>query len=113
LNEFYPIQVLRPDRQVTGRTYHVVELSGPFGAREIWYLDAITGLLVQMDSESDDDTGSGVHVVTTTFEDYRLVDAVRVPFRITRQDGKRNYSMTVTAIRNNVPLTLEDFAAAK
>jgi hypothetical protein len=113
LNELYPTQVVRPDLKIKDRMCHVVKLTSRFGTREIWYLDSLTGLLVQIETEPDDDVGSRAPAAITTFDDYRFVDAVRIPFRVTHQYGKRRYAMTVTAIHNNVHLTSEDFAISK
>ena len=108
LAELYPTRILRPDQTIAGRRCHVVELTTAFGAQAVWYLDATTDLLVRADVLSDGGA-SDHHVSTTWFDDYRLVDDVRVPFHLTVQADGHKYSLTAKSIRNNVPLSPDDF----
>jgi len=108
LTELYPTQVLQPDRAIGGRLCHVIELTTAFGARELWYLDPATDLLVQTEVHLDGSPDLKA-TSTTTFDDYRLVDDVRVPFRLTVQEGGHKYSLIAKSIRNNVPLSPNDF----
>jgi hypothetical protein len=110
LRELYPSRVARSDRAINGRICHVVELASREGSSEVWYLDSRSGLLSQIDTQPDDKNSAAL---TTTFEDYRQVDAVRVPFRVIRQGAGRRYTMTVRTIRNNVHLAADAFAAPK
>jgi hypothetical protein len=108
LQELYPTRIARPDRAIKDKLYHVVEMTTRFGAREIWYFDGSTGLLAQ--TEVQDTTTT---VTTTTFDDYRWVDGVRIPFRMTVQGGKQRYALAVRTVRNNVPLESIDSAIPK
>jgi len=108
LAELYPTQILQPDQTIDGRRCHVVELTTAFSAHAVWYLDATTDLLVRADVRLDG-SASEHDASTTTFDDYRLVDNVRVPFHLTVQADGHKYSLTAKSVRNNVPLSPDDF----
>lgn len=107
LEELYPARIALPGRAIRAERCQVVELTTRFGTRELWYFDASTGLLAQ--TEVQDGTG----ITTTTFDDYRWVDGVRIPFGMTVNGGKQRYALSIRTVQNNVPLAVADFAIPK
>jgi hypothetical protein len=108
LEDVYPLRVALPDRTINGKRQAVVELITQFGTREVWYFDRATGLLTRTDV-SDSGNPESQAPETTTFDDYRLIDRLLIPFHLTIHDGKRRYSLTVKTVRNNVTLSRDDF----
>jgi hypothetical protein len=113
LGDLYPTRVALPDRTLDGRRYQAVDLTTTFGTHEVWSFDSATGLLTQTDVPRTGDSASAAAPETTTFDDYRMVDGVRVPFHLTVRDGKRGYALTVKTITNNATLSRDDFAVPK
>lgn len=112
LDELYPTREVLPDVVINSRAQHVVKLSTTFGTQETWYLDSASGLLTRTEVV-EDRGGKDVAVkISTTLEDYREVDGVRLPFRKIILDGARKQIITVTAIANNTPID-ETFALSR
>jgi hypothetical protein len=109
LEEIYPLRVALPNRTINGKLQAIVELITQFGTREVWYFDGVTGLLTRTEVSDSDNPESQASPETTTFDDYRLIDRLLIPFHLTIHDGKRRYSLTVKSVRNNVTLSRDDF----
>jgi hypothetical protein len=109
LDQLYPSREALPDVVIDAKPQHVLTLSTAFGTREIWYFDSASGLLTRTEVVEDRGGKDGAVKITTTFEDYREVDGVRLPFRKTILDRKRKQTITVTSIANNTPIE-ETFA---
>jgi hypothetical protein len=108
LDSLYPIRRWVGDRKLDGVEVRVIELESTAGTRETWFLSAKTGLLVKtIVSENPQTRGS--RVVTTTYEDYREVDGVRLPFRKISDDGSRRTTATTQSVTQNVAVPHSTF----
>jgi hypothetical protein len=104
LDQLYPTRETLPDVVINARPQHVLKLSTTFGTQEIWSFDSASGLLTRTQVIEDRGDKEGAVKVTTTLEDYREIDGVRLPFRKIILDGKRKQTITVTSIANNTPI---------
>jgi carboxyl-terminal processing protease len=95
LRRLYPSMVLKGRENVGGAEAYVVEATPAAGRPATLYFDARTGLLIRRDK--------------TFFEDFREVDAVRLPFKI-RDDFS---VITLTEIKHNLPIDNALFAEEK
>jgi photosynthetic reaction center cytochrome c subunit len=91
-------------------TYLVVGTS-PEGAREKFYFDAQTGLLVRR--YIDEPTIFGWLPVQADFEDYREVDGVKMPFVVHWDSAGGAWGIKISTkvieVRENVPIADEKF----
>jgi hypothetical protein len=104
LNDLYPGRRALADTVIDGRTQRVVQLSTAFGTNEVWSLDATTGLLTRTEVVEERGGAEGRVKVVTTFQDYRLVDGIKLPFRRIVQDGRRRTALTIRSIEDNVAI---------
>ena len=72
----------------------------PSGARLRWHFERASGLLVEQ--ESTDATRPGA--IRVLFEDYRMVDGVRLPFRTRILLPGATIGYTVASVRHNEPV---------
>ena len=99
--------------QVTGRerigdrTYIVVESRTPKLVRRL-YFDTQSGLLYKTHLESSVDS-FGISPAETTFEDYREVDGVRVPFSMTGLTTGDRIQTKISEMRANSPMDSAKF----
>jgi pimeloyl-ACP methyl ester carboxylesterase len=108
LAELYPTRSLLADRVLDGQRQQLVRMTTALGTSETWCFDAMTGLLARIEREEDRGKAKPVHV-TMTFDDYRVVDGVRVPFRLGIDKGDRPIVITITSIVDNVPVDASAF----
>lgn len=103
--QWYPVRRLLPDEQLDGTTLHVVELTADTGEREIWRFDAATGLLRQFvgNKFDEDDPDKPPVPVTTTIDEYREVDGIRLAHKLTSVEGSTKVTMTVESVKHNQP----------
>jgi len=80
-DHFASVTVLRTER-IENRDEYVVELGGGGDAARIVYVDGETGDVLRVESTVLDATSSISVPVRTSYEDYRDVGGVRIPFRI-------------------------------
>jgi hypothetical protein len=95
-------------QMVGGREMVVVEGRSPDGELERLYFDAQTGLLSRRYAESQ--TLLGPMPLQTSFEDYREVDGINLPFRIRWAVPTRTWSMSIGEMRHNVAVADEKFS---
>lgn len=100
LTRWYPTRRRLPDAEIDGVKLRVVELTAATGETEIWRFDAGTGLLAQIEGFKFDKDEPPVKVISR-FDDYRTVDGVRLPFRMTASDGKRELVIVMTSLAHN------------
>lgn len=100
LLRWYPARRRLPDAEVGGVKVRVVEMTAATGEKEVWRFDAATGLLKQLEGFQFEKDEPPKRVVST-FGDYRSVDGIRLPFRMTASDGKREFVMEMTALEHN------------
>jgi predicted aspartyl protease len=94
-------------REAGGKRYTVIEAVPDGGAKvELWLAPA-TRLLARTVHRDGQDT------VTTSYDDYRATNGVRVPFKVTQDSGDpRNLTtITLTAVELHATVAAERFAA--
>jgi photosynthetic reaction center cytochrome c subunit len=97
------------ERQMVGeRETVVVEGRSPDGNLERLYFDLRTGLLIRRHSERP--TLLGSMPLQTSFEDYREVDGINIPFTVRWALPTRAWSMRIVEIKHNVPVPDEEFS---
>ncbi len=103
LKEQFTRMNVRKDK-LDGRDVYVIVATTADRKRERLYFDAETGLLLRRATAIQ--TSIGVIPEEVSFEDYRDVDGVKVPFtiRVTTIDAGSTYTRKYTEIKVNVPV---------
>jgi hypothetical protein len=108
-----------------GRAYAKIEVTGAerIGDRDTWiveatapeggeptkmYFDTQTGLMLRVISQNHD--ADGVSQLQEDFEDYRVVDSVRIPFVWRQANGDTTYTLKFSEVHHNVELPDSEFA---
>jgi hypothetical protein len=108
-----------------GRAYARIEVTGAekIGDRDTWiveatapeggeptkmYFDTQTGLMLRVISQNHD--ADGVSQLQEDFEDYRVVDSVRIPFVWRQTNGDTTYTLKFSEVHHNVELPDSEFA---
>ena len=108
-----------------GRAYAKIEVTGAekIGDRDTWiveatapeggeptkmYFDTQTGLMLRVISQNHD--ADGVSQLQEDFEDYRVVDSVRIPFVWRQTNGDTTYTLKFSEVHHNVGLPDSEFA---
>lgn len=102
LPELYPKMTVKGKESVTGKDAYVVEATPDDGPAEIMYFDADSGLLVRLQTEGEGPNGK-VNV-DSTFDDYREVDGVKLPFLIHQSFGEFSFTIKLTEVKHNVSI---------
>lgn len=92
---------------VLGKDAYKVEIISPSGDISIQYFDVNSGLLFYSTSTST--SGGKVVNSTTEYSDYKEVDGVLFPHKVSEQVGQQLIDLTVTNLTLNSGLTLSDF----
>jgi zinc protease len=100
---------LAGEETLEGRKAYVVELTTASGRVSTRYYDAVTFLLLRETAKYD--TPQGPVDIRTEFSDYREVDGIKSPFRIKQVMPMAEIVMTITQLKNNIPI--EDAIFAK
>jgi hypothetical protein len=79
------------------------------GTHETWFLSAETGLLMQT-IVSEEGAKHRTSTVTTTYDNYRDVDGLRLPFRKVIDDGSSRMTAMTQSITQNVDVPRSTFA---
>jgi hypothetical protein len=87
---------------VRERPAYKVMLRRADGDSELRYYDATTFLLVR--SQAPAIPGSSDIALITTYDDYRDIDGVKVPFRITQREGSDETMITFRQVEHNVDI---------
>jgi hypothetical protein len=90
--------------QLDNREAYVIEATPPRGQPEKLYFDRQTGLLVRMDIVPD--LGQDKTQMQAFFEDYRVIDGVKLPFAIRRARPGFTWTYQFDAVKLNA--TLDD-----
>lgn len=106
--ELYPYMAVLGQTNVAGRDAYRVEAKPVTGTADILYFDVENGLLLRMDSETD--MGTGKTVLEIFFEDYKVVDGVKVPHKV-RMPAPEQYkfTLTISEVKFNVPMDDVEF----
>jgi len=102
LKERYSKLTLLGLAQLDNREAYVIEAAPPRGQPEKLYFDRQTGLLVRLDLVPV--LGQGKMQAQMYFEDYRVVDGVKLPFSIRRARPGFTYTHQFDEIKLNAPL---------
>jgi Photosynthetic reaction centre cytochrome C subunit len=102
LKERYSKMTLLGLAQLENREAYVIEAAPPHGQPEKLYFDRQTGLLVRMDIVPD--LGQAKMQMQAYFEDYRVVDGVKLPFAIRRARPGFTWTYQFDEIKLNAPL---------
>lgn len=78
------------------------------GAAEQLYFDVATGLLIRHDTKRE--SPQGVMPTETFFTDYRVVDGVKIPWRIRQQTPAFTINLTYREVTHNLPVDEAKFA---
>jgi hypothetical protein len=81
---------------------YMVEAAPRTGAAETLYFDAESGLLIHRDVTRR--TSQGPTRCEIYFSDWREVDGVKLPFRMTHSVANRTFVFTLEDIKHNVPV---------
>jgi len=98
LKTHYKKMVVTGKTKVGDRDAYVVEGQPPEGGPEKLYFDTRTALLIRM--ERPDQTGGTV----ITFEDFKEVDGVKVPFTIHQDGGQADVLIKIREVKHNLPI---------
>jgi hypothetical protein len=101
LQEFSTLETVGVENVEEKPAYKVM-LRRADGDLELRYYDAATFLLVR--SEAPSTPSSSDMAVVTTYDDYRDVDGVKIPFRITRRDGSDEMAIVFRQVEHNVDI---------
>jgi len=102
LKEIYPKMTVKGKEAVNGKDAYVVEATPDDGPAEIMYFDADSALLVRLQTEGEGPNGK-VNV-DSTFDDYREVDGVKVPYLIHQSFGEFSFTIKLTDVKHNVEI---------
>lgn len=91
------------DKVKDGSRYlYLVEAVPASGPAERWYFDVDSGLLVRRDLTRT--TSKGSVRAEVYYHDWRVVDGVKIPFRITQSMPTMRLVTTIEEVKHNVPL---------
>ena len=107
LRELYPKMTVVSRETVGGRETYVISAPAPDDGREKLYFDAQTGLLVRRYLEFK--TALGSTPVQVDYEDYREVDAVKLPFQLRWSNPRYSWGRKVNEVKHNVSIEDEKF----
>jgi outer membrane lipoprotein-sorting protein len=102
LKELYPKMTVKGKESVSGRDAYVIEATPAEGPAETMSFDADSGLLVRLQGEGE--SPNGPVDIDSTFEDYRDVDGVKVPFLMHESFGDFSFVIKLTEVKQNVPI---------
>ena len=102
LSELYPGIRLIGTVKEKDREYYMVEGFPVVGSEETMYFDVQSGLLTGRDLTQQ--TSRGPVRVEMRYSDWREVDGVKLPFRITQSMPNLKFVFTVRDIKHNVPM---------
>jgi hypothetical protein len=109
LRQLYPEIKPEPQKTVDGILMDVLSAPNDL-AQTVFYFDSSTHLLLRLD-EKGDTSAYSTHIVW--FEDYKPVEGVQFPFRITHKtsdDRDPSEEFRVKSVENNVPVDAESFS---
>lgn len=102
LKELYPKMTVKGKESVSGHDAYVIVATPAGGTAETMYFDADSGLLVRLQGEGEGPNGPVS--IDSTFEDYRDVDGVKVPFLMHESFGDFAFVIKLTEVKQNVPV---------
>ena len=110
LKEDYPTMKLLPSEEVNGKKAHVIEATAKDGAKETWYLDAETSLLIK--SREKINLGPlGKVDATLFFKDYKEIDGIKLPMAVEVKNPAFEMTVKLNSVKHNVELDDKLFEA--
>ncbi len=88
---------------VNGKNCWKLVLTPKDGIATTHYVDQESGLVVRIDGTRDG------QAFTTSFSDYRPVDGIQVPHKVTMSSPQFGFEMTFELVQHNVPIPPEKF----
>lgn len=104
LKDFYPSMTPAGKATVAEKEAYVIEATSRSGNPEKLYFDTQTGLLIRRYRESK--TVVGPYPLQTDFEDYQVVDGIRLPLTIRWSMPGRVWGRRIAEVKHNV--TIDD-----
>ena len=102
LAELYPGIRLIGRVKEKDREFYMVEGYPAFGSAETMYFEVESGLLTGRDLIQQ--TSRGPIRVEMRYSDWRVIDGVKLPFRITQSMPNLKFIFTVREVKHNLPL---------
>ena len=104
LRDLYAKMTLKGAGKIESRDVQLIEATRADGATETLAFDSGSGLLVRRDVVRQ--TPQGPQTTRFTYEEYRVVDGVRVPFltRQRRDPSAPELTIKVSEVKHNVPV---------
>ncbi len=102
LRELYPKMTVKGKESVNGHDAYAVEATPPEGAAETMYFDADSGLLVRAVRETEGPNGKVT--LDITFDDYREVDGIKLPFVMHFSLGEFAFVIKLSEVKHNLPI---------
>jgi hypothetical protein len=100
--ELYPRQQVTGKAKVGERTAWVLEATAQGDAPESFYFDTETSLLLRHDAVQV--TPEGKQNVEQYYEEYALVDGLKMPLRLRHVDANVTWSVTFAEVKHNVEI---------
>ena len=102
LRELYPKMTVKGKESVNGHDAYVVEAIPPDGDAATMYFDADSGLLVRIVRETEGPNGKAT--LDVTFDDYRAVDGIKLPFVMHFTLGEFAFVIKLSEVKHNLPI---------
>ena len=102
LKELYPKMTVKGKESANGHDAYVIEATPPDGAAETMCFDADSGLLVRTQREGEGPNGKITFGIT--FDDYREVDGIKLPFVMHFSLGDFAFVIKLSEVKHNVPV---------
>ena len=107
LKEMYSSMQLAGKASIGDKEAYVIEATSRSGLTEKLYFDTQTGLLVRRYRESK--TVLGPFPLQMDFEDYQVVDGVKIPLTLRWSMPGRVWGRRIAEVKHNVPIEDEQF----
>lgn len=98
LKEFYPAMMVKGREKIGDREAYVVEATTADGLSETIYFEVVTGLLVRRDVTVQGTT------LQACLEDYKEVDAIKLPFMIRRSRPDFSFTHKFDEVTHNIAI---------
>ncbi|HEX7295174.1 MAG TPA: thioredoxin fold domain-containing protein, partial [Pyrinomonadaceae bacterium] len=102
LRQLYPQISLAGSGTVGTRAVYIVQAQSRFGFAEKFYFDVQSGLLLRRDAMRP--SSRGPVLAELYFSDWRNVDGIKLPFKITQRMPTTTYVFTLEDVKHNVQL---------
>jgi len=108
LNTFFPRMTVKERVNLDSGQAYLVEAAPAGGDIEKLFFDLKSGLLIRRDFERVT-IDEGITPVKISYEDYREVDGVKLPFTVTQATPDYVTQMKFTEIKQNIPIDTTKF----